>query len=217
MAKPKYLSENGLLYLWQRLATIFATKSEAASSNVIEIVKVNNSALTPDGNKAVNVTVPTNNNQLTNGAGYQTASDVSTAISGKADSATTLSGYGITDAYTKTETNTALSSKADSATTLSGYGITNAYTKTETDAAISEALSDVTGIDFQIVQSLPVTGEKGVIYLLSNSGTGTNVYDEYIWLTNKYEKIGTTEVDLSNYLNNTDELSNAEIDDILGS
>lgn len=30
--------------------------------------------------------IPTNNNQLTNGAGYQTANDVATAISGKADS-----------------------------------------------------------------------------------------------------------------------------------
>ena len=32
-------------------------------------------------NKSINITVPTNNNELTNGAGYQTASDVSTAIS----------------------------------------------------------------------------------------------------------------------------------------
>ena len=32
-------------------------------------------------NKTVNITVPTNNNELTNGAGYQTATDVSTAIS----------------------------------------------------------------------------------------------------------------------------------------
>lgn len=32
-----------------------------------------------------NITVPTNNNELTNGAGYQTAADVQTAISGKQD------------------------------------------------------------------------------------------------------------------------------------
>lgn len=35
-------------------------------------------------------------------------------ISGKADKATTLAGYGITDAYTKTEVNSALALKADS-------------------------------------------------------------------------------------------------------
>lgn len=59
------------------------------------------------------------------------------AISGKADASTTLSGYGITDAYTKTEVDNALSGKADTATTLSGYGITDAYTKTEVDNALA--------------------------------------------------------------------------------
>lgn len=38
---------------------------------------------------------------------------------------TTLSGYGITDAYTKSETGTLLNGKADKATTLAGYGIVN--------------------------------------------------------------------------------------------
>lgn len=50
-----------------------------AQVNVIETVKVNGTALAIDG-KAVNVAVPTNNNQLTNGAGYQTAAQVDTAI-----------------------------------------------------------------------------------------------------------------------------------------
>ena len=70
----------------------------------------------------------------------------------KADKATTLEGYGITDAYTKTEadgkfatvdqlqadvaaTNEELVKKADKATTLAGYGITDAYTKAEVDTA----------------------------------------------------------------------------------
>lgn len=39
--------------------------------------------------------------------------DISTTISGKADKATTLKGYGITDAYSKTETNSILANKAD--------------------------------------------------------------------------------------------------------
>lgn len=62
-------------------------------------------------------------------------------ISGKADKSTTLAGYGITDAYTKTETDNKIgeltTGKADKATTLSGYGITNAYTKTEVDGKLS--------------------------------------------------------------------------------
>lgn len=44
-----------------------------------------------------------------------------TAISGKADKATTLAGYGITDAYTKTEVNTELGKKQDK---LYGYNET---------------------------------------------------------------------------------------------
>ena len=47
---------------------------------------------------------------------------------------TTLAGFGITDAYTKTATDTLLAAKADTATTLGGYGITDAYTKSAVDA-----------------------------------------------------------------------------------
>lgn len=49
-------------------------------------------------------------------------------VANKADKATTLAGYGIADAYTKTEADSAFAKKA---TTLAGYGIADAYTKTE--------------------------------------------------------------------------------------
>ena len=49
----------------------------------------------------------------------------------KADKATTLSGYGIENAYTKTEVDNKLAAKPDKATTLTGYGISDAYTKSE--------------------------------------------------------------------------------------
>lgn len=74
-----------------------------AQANVIESVKVNGTALTITG-KAVDISVPTDNAQLANGAGYLVASD----IANKADKATTLSGYGITDAYTTAQTDTAI-------------------------------------------------------------------------------------------------------------
>lgn len=50
-------------------------------------------------NVTANITVPTKVSDLTNDSGFLTSTD----ISGKADKATTLSGYGITDAYTKTQ------------------------------------------------------------------------------------------------------------------
>ena len=52
-----------------------------AQVNTITTVKVNGTALTPDANKAVDVTTPTKTSQLTNDSGYQTASQVSSAIS----------------------------------------------------------------------------------------------------------------------------------------
>lgn len=68
---------------------------------------------------------------------------------------TSLNGYGITDAYTKTEVDnkvkansdaitTLQSGKADKATTLAGYGITNAYTKTEVDNKVTTINNSIT-------------------------------------------------------------------------
>ena len=130
-----------------------------AEPNVIATIKVNNTAQTVT-DKTVNISVPTNTNQLTNGANFQTDAQV--------------------------------------------------------QAAINSALEGITGIDFQVVQSLPATG---VIYLMSNgSSAASNIYDEYIWLSSSssYEKIGTTQVDLTNYVQFSDlvELTNGEIDNI---
>ena len=69
--------------------------------------------------------------------GYATTKALTDGLAGKANTATTLTGYGITDAYTKTQTDNLLSGKANSATTISGYGITDAYTKTEIDNKVT--------------------------------------------------------------------------------
>lgn len=66
-----------------------------------------------------------------------TKSETDVALGTKADIASSLAGYGILDAYTKTQTDNLLSAKANAATTLAGYGITDAYTKNETDTALA--------------------------------------------------------------------------------
>lgn len=58
--------------------TKLAGLEAGAQANVIESVQVNGSAL-PVSGKAVNVSVPTNNSQLTNGAGYVTAAGAAAA------------------------------------------------------------------------------------------------------------------------------------------
>ena len=67
--------------------------------NVLTAIKVNGTVQTIT-DKGVDIAVPTNNNQLTNGAGYQTASQVESAITGKGyqtaaqvESAITGKGY----------------------------------------------------------------------------------------------------------------------------
>lgn len=55
--------------------------------------------------------------------------------------------------------------------------------------------------DYQSVEELPTEGNPQYIYLIPNGSAGNNSYDEYMWIADKgaYEKIGTTEVDLTSY------------------
>lgn len=67
-------------------------------------------------------------------------------------------------------------------------------------AKIAEILGDITSIDYQVVEILPNMGIKGTIYLVSHNYGENNIYDEYIWVNNTFEKIGSTNVDLSGYI-----------------
>lgn len=57
------------------------------------------------------------------------------------------------------------------------------------------------GFDMQVVDQLPATGKKGVIYLVPKDGSAPDVHDEYVWIdaTQTFELIGTTQVDLTDY------------------
>lgn len=92
---------------------------------------------------------------------------------------------------------------------------TTAFVKT----AVDNAIGSITGLSFEIVQTLPQTGTAGVIYLVPNSGTAPNIYDEYVWIasSSSFEKIGSTDVDLSGYVQASEmvTITNAEIDTIV--
>ena len=90
-------------------------------------------------------------------------------------------------------------------------------TDSDVQDAIDAALADITGIDFEIVSTLPASGVKGVIYLVGDASP----YDEYIWIeptggTAHFEQIGSTSIDLSGYVQASEmhALTNAEIDTI---
>lgn len=73
----------------------------------------------------------------------------------------------------------------------------NTWTKqSSTNSDIKEyidaALENITGINFQIVNELPSSGESGTIYFLStqNNENG-NIYEEYVWVNNNFERVGS--------------------------
>lgn len=178
----KYLDQAGVTTLWGKIKEKFVLKdgnkvlstndyttaekqklgaiASGAQVNVIEKVSVNGSAL-PVTTKGVNVTVPTKVSQVTNDSGFQTASQVSSAI--------------------------------------------------------TKAIGGIaSGFKYSVVDTLPQTGESDTIYLKANSGSGQNIYDEFIWVNSKWEQLGTKQIDLSGYMKKTDmvALTTSEIDAI---
>lgn len=86
--------------------------------------------------------------------------------------------------------------------------LVNYYTKTETftKQEVNNLISAITTMDIQIVQTLPVQDiSTTTIYLVPKTTAEQNdAYDEYIYVSNAWEHIGSTEVDLTNYVTNTD-------------
>ena len=120
----------------------------------------------------------------------------------KADEATTLEGYGITDAYTKEQVDAELlkkanqqdhntlvdtvNGKADKATTLAGYGITDAYTSKQVDDLISQLSGDNSESAASVLAQLNtyknendarVANAEGRIKALEDAGADDNVIE----------------------------------------
>ena len=91
-----------------------------------------------------------------------------------ADTASTFTAVS-TETYTESmqAAMQALNGKADSATTLAGYGITNAYTKTEVDNAIGSAVTNMYKYKGSVaaVSNLPSSGQTtGDVYNVEATG-----------------------------------------------
>lgn len=176
--------------------------------------------------KAEITAIPTKTSQLTNDSYYQTEYDVNSKISnelGKLD-------YDVKDEpedeynpdyflYDITQTDGKISAKKKLFKTKwetcftesisEGYAITRPIVNN----MITDAVGKITSFEYKIVDSLPATseGKKGVVYLVAHSGsTNQNSYDEYIFLpadgstAARYEKIGTTDIDLTPYAKKTE-------------
>ena len=138
---------------------------------------------------------------------YYTKNETDNLLSGKVDNST-LGSY-----YTKTESDNLLSAKANQTdlTALSGRVTQNETDITALQTAVSGALKR------EIVQSLPTQDiSTTTIYMIRNTATsGDNIYDEYMYINNLWELIGTSATDFSNYYTKTeiDTLLSGKADD----
>lgn len=198
-----------------------------AQVNVIEGVNVNGAAVTPT-NKIVNLTIPTKLTDLTNDGNFVTdANYVHTDNNYTTTDKNKLAGIA-SGAEVNVQSDWAVTNSSSDAfiknkpTKVSDFtNDSNFQTQAQVTQAINDAIGQITGLSFEIVQTLPATGTAGTIYLVPNSGSAPNIYDEYVWVTSggsgSFEKIGTTDVDLSSYVqySNLVAITNAEIDTIV--
>lgn len=217
------------------------TVAADSKTDTLELVAGSNVTLTPDATNdkiTIAATDTTYSDATSNVHGLMSTSDKQ-KLDGIAEGATAVTvdsalNSSSTNPVQNKVINTALGNKANLAsptftgtpkapTATAGTNTTQIATTAFVKTAVDTAIGSITGIDFQVVQTLPQTGTKGVIYLVPNSGTGQNIYDEYIWITSgqsgSFEKIGTTAVDLSGYVQKTEmvTITNAEIDTIVAS
>lgn len=60
-----------------------------------------------------------------------------------------------------------------------------------------EAINGITSFEAKIVDSLPETGEKGIVYFVpkTEGSDSQNSYEEYIYVGSAFEKVGDTAID----------------------
>lgn len=177
--------------------------------------------------KAEITAIPTKVSQLTNDRQYQTDDDVTASISTRlGDLKLDFQDIEKLESMASTYYLSGISQNGGqiSATAVNyNYAFNEALKKAASrnevvskdtvNGLINSAVGQITSFEYKIVDSLPATsdGKKGVIYLIAHSGsTNQNSYDEYIFLpaegstAARYEKIGTTDIDLTPYAKKTE-------------
>lgn len=83
---------------------------------------------------------------------------------------------------------------------------TDASSKGYVDSVVATVKSNT----FQVVSNLPQQGEEGIIYLVEIS---SSVYEQFIWETNGYISLGTTQIDLSDYVPKSRTIAGINLED----
>ena len=66
---------------------------------------------------------------------------------------------------------------------------------------VTAAIADITGFHAEIVTELPETGQTNILYLVAKSSAASgDGYDEYLYINGAWERVGSTDIDLSGYV-----------------
>lgn len=75
-----------------------------------------------------------------------------------------------------------------------------------TQLQVMQAIASIPQFKLSIVNELPMIGEKMTLYFLPKEGADNDIYNEYVWIeqTGSYEFLGSTAVDLTDYVTKTE-------------
>ena len=209
-------------------ADVKTLKETGGQANVVERIKVNGRVLTPDGDKTVDVPVPTKVGELTNDAGYQantlehvqvngaelpiTDKTANVPVPTAVSQLTNDSGYqpnvleGVKVNGLAQEIDSSKNVDISIPTKVSELTNDKTYqTKTEVENTVKTAVAGSKHTSFQKVSSVPAAADakEDVMYLVMNSVT--KHYDIYAKIADdagnfKMELLDDTTVDLSGYV-----------------
>ena len=92
----------------------------------------------------------------------------------------------------------AMSVTIDSTVTSDG---TNAVSGKAVYDYVTAAIADITGFHAEIVTELPAVGQTNILYLVAKSAAASgDGYDEYLYINGAWERVGSTDIDLSGYV-----------------
>ena len=110
--------------------------------------------------------------------------------------------------YTETDPTVPAWAKASTKPSYTASEV-GATTTSDVNELIATAIGGINSFDVEIVNALPTTNIKThTIYFVSKTGSTDDIYDEYMYINNGWEKIGTTDIDLSGYVPSVIERSN---------
>jgi hypothetical protein len=178
----KYLSQDGVLYLMQRIRALFVAKEAGKGLST---------------------------NDLTNELKQKILDAGDSSFSGNYDdlyNKPTLFSGAYEDLTGKPTIPSAVGQLANDA----GY---------QTAAQVAAAIGTAGHLERVIVAELPAVGvaNEHAIYMLDESGGGSNRYTEWMVIAGAWEQIGSSEADLTDYLKVSDmvAVTNSEIDNII--